>query len=637
MCGLAGFISLQDSPINKKRLENSLHHLKNRGPNGQRIEIYNSVKTEVGLGHTRLSVLDLRSTASQPMSSFDDNFTIVFNGEIYNYLELRSDLEKLNFIFKTNGDTEVLLNAWIAWGEDALVRLNGMFSFAVLDRKKKKLTLVRDHFGIKPMYYTKIDKTFYFASTLPALNALTGRQLNPCMNSGLNYVINGIYDSGETTFFKEAKQLLPASLLNIDLDTLNQSSQIKWWDPSCKLKYNISFKDAAEIIRKKFIQNVKLNLRSDVKYGAALSGGIDSSAIVAAMRHDDIKSDIFSFSYISENKDISEENWIDLVSKNKNTDSTKIFIQENDLITKLDDLIIAQGEPFASSGVFAQYEVYKEVQECGVTVILDGQGADEIFCGYHGYPIPRIRSLLSKFNFIKAFIFINNWRKNSQRSLPVLLKELFSSYLPRPFKSLLKNMLNRHNKSSRAPYKFINKSYLGKINTLNNYSYKNNNYISPKRQLVGALKNALLGDGLAKLLRHGDRNSMRWSVESRVPFLNPDLVEFVLGLPEEHLISSDAVTKHVFREAMKGLVPDQILNRQDKIGFEPPEKSWLIENSTAVAQVLSYAHNIPIFDHDTASSVMQDLNIEGSGFDSRLVWRVMNYVRWFELNANGKI
>ena len=637
MCGLAGYVAFQETPYCRDRLENSLDQLKDRGPNGRGVEIHKVGHVEIGLGHTRLSVLDLSSSANQPMASFDSDFIIVFNGEIYNYLELRIELQQSGFTFTTEGDTEVLLNAWIAWGKDCLQKLNGMFSFSILNLREKTLTIVRDHFGIKPMYFVIADNVFYFASTLPALNTLTGKRLKPCLVAGLQYIANGSYGSGDNTFFENAKQLMPAHCLHVDLGGSNYSEQLKWWDPSSELQNKVSFSEAAETVRDKFIKNVKINMRSDVRYGAALSGGIDSSAIVAAMRHQEPNCDVDTFSYIADDEKLSEESWIDLVSIEKDTKSTKIYINDDALIPDLDDLIIAQGEPFGSSGVYAQYAVYKKVKESGVTVLLDGQGADEIFCGYHGYPVPRIRSMLSSCNFLEALEFINNWGKYPGRDRSILFRELSSNILGGPLKSLIKSLSSRSFQSPALSNGYINKKHQAVLAKSLVPSVGRKHNISRDRQLAQTLKATLLGDGLGKLLRHGDRNSMRWSVESRVPFLNADMVEFVLGLPEEYLISPSAVTKHVFREAMRGMVPDQVLDRHDKVGFEPPEKSWLLKNSAAINQILGNAHRVPVFDSSIASKIAQDLDFSGAEFDSRLIWRVVNYVRWYELNSVDQI
>jgi len=637
VCGLAGYVAFEEAPNCQDRLQNALNLLKNRGPNGSGIEIQKVGHVEIGLGHTRLSVLDLSSSANQPMVSFDKNFIIVFNGEIYNYLELRIELQEAGFSFVTDGDTEVLLNAWIAWGEGCLRKLNGMFSFSILNLREGTLTIVRDNFGIKPMYFAQIDNVFYFASTLPALNALTGGCLKPCLLTGLQYIANGSYGSEDNTFFENAKQLMPAHYLHVVLEKSNFSKQKKWWDPSAELQYEVSFSEATETIKDKFIQNIQMNMRSDVQYGAALSGGIDSSAIVAAMRYQEPNRDIETFSYIAGDEKLSEESWIDLVSIEKGTKSTKIFINDDNLITDLDDLIVAQGEPFGSSGVYAQYAIYKKVKESGVIVILDGQGADEIFCGYHGYPVPRILSMLNSFSFLEALEFFNNWGKYPGRDRYILLRELGSNLLGGRLKSLLKSIFSKSTRSPATINGYIHKNYQSVLRKNETPSLSLRNNVSRDRQLAQSLKASLLGDGLGKLLRHGDRNSMRWSVESRVPFLSAEMVEYVLGLPEDYLVSQNAVTKYAFREAMRGMVPDQVLDRHDKVGFEPPEKSWLLKNTTKINQILSQAHRVPLFDSGIAHKIAQDLDLSGVKFDSRLVWRVVNYVRWYELNSMGKI
>ncbi len=631
MCGITGYICRKaDNSQNQIFLNASLDSLRYRGPDGRGKTQFNLNNLNIGFGHTRLSILDLTENGSQPMTSQNKRFCITFNGEIYNFVEIRHSLENKGYVFKTQSDTEVLLEAWSHWGEKCLEMLNGMFAFAIFDKELNKITLVRDHFGIKPIYYAFIDGNFYFASTLPALNKQTGMKLMPCMETGLNYVVNGTYGKDENTFFQNAKQLMPGKLIEIDLTKNLKQTVSKWWDPSTEIQNNVSLKEASETVKEMFLENLKQNLRSDVPCGAALSGGLDSSAIVSGIREIYPEIQIDTFSYIADDEKLNEEKWINIVNQEKRTKENKIHISDNDLIDDLDDMILCQGEPFGSAGIYAQYKVYKRVKEAGITVLLDGQGADEIFCGYHGYPLPRIISLSKSFNIFKVFSFIKNWSNHPGRDLNILIKEILSNFIGHKNTTYIKKILGKKQKYMKSGYisdEFINHSFS------HNYTKKNNS----NRQLMQHLKAVLQGDGLGALLRHGDRNSMRWSVESRVPFLNANLAEYVLSLPEEYLISHDGISKYIFKEAMKEIVPESIINRNDKIGFEPPEKKWLHSNLEKASNILKKTKKIPFFDPEIASNLMTEMGQNSMSFDSRFIWRVINYTIWYELHIEGKL
>jgi asparagine synthase (glutamine-hydrolysing) len=433
MCGILGLYSISSNKLEgffDAKLELALNALKRRGPDDSGLEriVLPSLANDqqfLALGHTRLSIIDLTSSGHQPMNSFDGRYAIVFNGEIYNYRELRAELKSAGHIFYTDSDTEVLLISWIHWGEDCLYHLIGMYAFAIYDRHSGLLNCVRDPFGIKPFFYTK-DHGFIFASEINALIELMPKKPTLNWQRSYDYLVHGDYDSSTETFFSGIYHLQPGHLIQINTFTGEVESPKRWWSPQIKEQLVLKFDDAVSQVREIFLKNIRLHLRSDVALGAALSGGIDSSAIVCAIRHIEPDLPINTFSYIAPGTELNEEYWVDLVNKHVNARPHKIYVSNQELVRDLDEMIRSQGEPFGSTSIYAQYRVYQEASESGVIVTLDGQGADEIFAGYDGYPGQRLRSMLENGQISKAINFLNNWSRWPGRSNLMAAKYLVS-------------------------------------------------------------------------------------------------------------------------------------------------------------------------------------------------------------------
>jgi asparagine synthase (glutamine-hydrolysing) len=503
------------------------------------------------------------------MTTRDGRFSIVFNGEIYNYRELREELVIAGYKFRSQSDTEVLLMAWVAWGEACLIKLTGMFAFAVLDREVGTLTCARDAFGIKPFFYAFNAKEFCFSSELPATVILrgTGAELN--LQRSYDYLTHGDYDSTDETFIDGIHQLEPGKILVIDLNDGSMAASRCWWMPRVEPVANISLVDAAAELRRLFLDSVSQHLRSDVPLGAALSGGLDSSAVVCAMRHLEPDAAIHTFSFIAKDSPVSEESWVNMINAKVGATSHKIFVEPRELARDLDDMILAQGEPFGSTSIYAQYRVFKAAREAGITVILDGQGADELLGGYNGYPGKRVRSLLDQGRLRDAAYFLQRWKQWPGRTLSHGLKLSASEYLSGDIYQHLRQLAG----SDMRPG-WLDWRQLEERGVRLRFPRVLPNDV-PGRRLMAELAISASRRGLPALLRHADRNSMRFSVESRVPFLTTGIADFLFTLPEEYLISPQGETKHVFRQAMRGIVPDAVLDRRDKIGFATPEQQWL--------------------------------------------------------------
>lgn len=623
MCGITGGWWPGRPATLDERLAQALATMHRRGPNDRGYVLYPGPGGVTALGHTRLSIIDLSAAGHQPMESQDKAVSIVFNGEIYNYRELRAELEPLGHRFVSGSDTEVLLAAWSHWGRACLPRLVGMFAFVVFDSARGSLTCVRDAFGIKPFFYTREQGGFLFGSEVAAIKALKQECVKLDWQRAYDYLVHADYDSGARSFLDGVLHLLPGHLVELDLTSGVLSEPQRWWTPCIEERSDLSFADATEQLRERFLASVRLHLRSDVPLGAALSGGIDSSALVCAMRHVEPDLPINTFSYIARGSVMSEEVWVDRVNQHVGAQSHKITVGDAELARDLDDMIIAQGEPFGSTSIYAQYRVFQLAREHGVTVTLDGQGADELLAGYNGYPGPRLHSLLDKGELLRAWRFLDAWAEWPGRSRMSGLKHAIAHMTSGTLHDLLRRIGGAYSAAS-----WVNSDLLREQGISCGFPHAVSRHNEPGRRVVEELAVALTQRGVPALLRHGDRNSMRFSVESRVPFLTTDMADLLLSMPEHYLISDGGETKHVFRAAMRGIVPDEILNRRDKVGFETPEYAWLCSMSDTIRVWLKVDLGLPFLDQ---SAVLKefDLIMAGKKSFSWQVWRWINFYRWY--------
>lgn len=630
MCGLFGYL-LADPARDRLNLEGrllaaqaALHH---RGPDDRGLESFsisqgNDLRPNLlSLGHTRLSIIDLTPGGHQPMHSGDGRFTVVFNGEIYNYRELRQELKALGYSFHTDSDTEVLLAAWAHWGIEGLRRLTGMFAFAVYDRQDECLTLVRDAFGIKPLFYQHDASGFRFASEIPALLCLLGDEPELNYQSAYDYLVFGSYDNSADSFYQGIHHLLPGHWLRVDLRSCRAGEAHRWWWPSIEERTDLSFEDAAVQLREMFLNNVRLHLRSDVPVGAALSGGVDSSSVVCAMRHLEPDMPIHTFSYVARGSSVDEEKWVDIVNAHVGAIAHKVVVEPHELAKDLDDMIRAQGEPFGGTSIYAQYRVFKAAREAGIVVTLDGQGADEMLGGYEGYPYSVSKSIIEKHGYIQGIAYLNAWRKSPGRTKKQACLCLARHILPDIAKYSLQKIKRRSNKYLQL---------LDSKQISNNDIRKCRQTVNKKdgvrgRRLAQQLRSDLTSMRISRLLRYADRNAMTHSIETRVPFLTVELAEFMLTLPEQYLVSHNGESKYIFRKAMRGLVPDSILDRKDKIGFDTPEQQWIkhLDDSKCLGDqnkawgILSSEKvkiKLMLSSHDEVS-------------ENRM-WRLINLIRW---------
>jgi len=650
MCGIFGLYSSQTS-VDLKAFERSVSLIRHRGPDDegyllaqtrggpvvhcggqetdrhmavQNIRDYEGSYFNLALGFRRLAILDLSPLGHQPMSWADERYWIVFNGEIYNYLELRDELIALGEQFRSSSDTEVLLAAYARWGAGALSKMIGMFAFCIYDREERSLFLARDYFGIKPLLYSFENGRFVFGSELKALLPfLSEKNINPpALHAYLRY---GLTDSNEDTLVAGVHHLLPGHWLRVQLDGELSFETASYWQIETRTRSDISFADAAEELRRLFLRNIQIHLRSDVPVGVALSGGVDSSSIIMSMRHwIGERVPIHSISYIDPHPIIGEEKWVDIVAAASGAETHKTRASADDLEQDIDHLMISQDEPFGSTSIYAQHRVFRLAREAGVVVMLDGQGADEMLAGYRPYFSVRAASLFRQWQLLEGFRFLGTIFRRSEESRLRILSRTGSWLIPPQLHQAARSLIGEEFYPD-----WMNQSWFDQAGVRPKAL---TNYVQDREALKALLLQAVTQISLPMLLRYEDRNSMAASIESRVPFLTPDLANFVFSLPESYILSKDAETKSVFRQAMRGLVPDVVLDRRDKIGFATPDGEWMLKSQKWVDGVLygEKAHQIPALQLKTVHQNWEAIKRGERPFGLE-VWRWVNLIRWGDL------
>lgn len=572
------------------------------------------------LGYSRVPIPDLSSVGLQPISTEDGMLTILFDGSVYNIGDIRRRLKGEGYLFNTDMEAEVVLKAFHKWGTGCLHSFVGMFAFCIYDNKEQKITLARDPFGIKPMFFSQDTGRFTFASEIQSNISLLAEKPAPDLHAAYQYLVHGDYDSSERTFFNSICRLPSGSHISFDLKTQTLSSPTIWWKPEVSNEQNITFSRATELVREEFLDNVKFHLKNNDAIGVALSGGVDSSAIVCAARYLEPEIPIYTFSYIAKDTKKSEEQWVDLVNAHVNSIPHKVVVTPQELLQDMDDLIEAQEQPFGSTNIYAQYRVFKLASENNVKTILDGQGADGLLVGQNGHPGERMLSLLEKKQLISLLSFTKNWADWPGRSYGQCWMYFGKEILPDNLYKQARKIMGRDFEPD-----WLNMDLFKNAGVVP----KENRPVRTKagygRRVIERLALSLHSRGLQHLLRHGDRNSLRFSIEDRPVFLTTRFTELLCTLPEDYLISKYGRTKHVFREAMKGIVPSEILNRKDKIGFETPEVGWKGIFSDKINSNLKC----------TPSELINRTKFsQKSGkFSSSQMWRILNYLQWLRLNS----
>jgi asparagine synthase (glutamine-hydrolysing) len=543
MCGIAGIWRFNAQLPSANILESMSESIRHRGPDGS--GLWRDDGAGVCLIHRRLSIIDLSDMASQPMSDLNQRLVIVFNGEIYNYLEIKKTLEAKGARFKTNSDTEVILAAYEFYGDECVSHFDGMFAFAIWDTKDQSLFLARDRFGEKPLFFHSDKQGFSFSSEIKALI--------PCLgNLKMDYeMIHGFLEGKQVmtntnSFFLGLFQLAPATIMKVKASGLETK---KYWSVDLSRKApKAKQSEYVSEFKRLFQLSVERRLRSDVPVGCSLSGGLDSSSIVSWLNKTGVK-EMHTFS--ARFKGVKDEGkWIAEVIRATGLPNHEIWPETETLLDELKLLCWHHEFPPASASVFAQWSVMKLPGKYNVKVLLDGQGADEYLAGYDELKYFAIWELYRKGNWSA---FLKEWS---------LFNRNYGHHASLGYKFLFDPILSLAGKSRKE-------------------------YVHGKN-----FKEVLLhytGNGLGELLRYADRNSMAYSIEVRLPFLFHELVEFVFSLPTE-MIYQEGKTKFVLRQAMQNILPEAISNRTDKIGFAPPQDDWMKNHSVLAESAKAEKH-----------------------------------------------
>ena len=575
MCGIAGMLlANQNSEVLKtpgllkclKKMTDSIAH---RGPDGE--GSWNNDAGNVFLGHRRLAVIDLSNQAVQPMH-YHNRYTIVHNGEVYNYIEVRSFLQQKGYTFFSESDTEVIIAAYDYWNENCLKHFDGMFAFAIWDEKEQQLFAARDRFGEKPFYYYEDEEHFIFASEMKALWA-AGVEKYIDNKMMLNFLVLGQVQNPfdkEQTFFQNTYSLPPAHFLKFDTKNFKLKIQ-NWWSLNKELIIDIHPDDAIHKFTELFSVSIKRRLRSDVACGTTLSGGLDSAAILANITEINqqlkgqpgTKSKTFSAVFPDFLKDESHN--INLVAAMAGAENYQVQPVASQLISDFEKLCYHQEEPFQSSGIFVQYKVFELAKQHNIKVLLDGQGADEILAGYPRYLHWYLQEVLSRHKLGATEKEKKALLKNGLQ-FRWNIKNYLAAFLPAHAAIQLEK--NEYRQIVRHPD--INPDLIK--------SLKGHEWEGIHKPIVTKLNDILhfntIEMGLEELLRFADRNSMAHGREVRLPFLNHELVEFIFSLPSRFKIH-DGWTKWLLRQSVNKKLPDEIVWKADKVGYEPPQQDWM--------------------------------------------------------------
>ena len=604
MCGIAGIVSFTRPFVEEERINKMLRAIKHRGPDDEGIFLDGNV----GLGHVRLSILDLSQLGHQPMQDEAGRYTIVLNGEIYTFIELREQLEKEGVEFKSSSDTEVLLKGYILYGKNVLDRLNGMFAFAIYDSEQKELFAARDRFGVKPFYYYQSENEFIFASEIPSILAVYGKKNRANEAAVFDYLAFNRTDQTEDTFFEGIKKLQHGHSLIIRDKKVTISC---WYD----LRKRVSGKQLQSdetAFRELLEDSIRIRLRSDVPVGVCLSGGLDSSTIVSVVSERLGHPEVNTFSSVYDLKHRSDESGFINLYKEKLPNMHYTYPTSQSLLEDMRSFMICHAEPVPSTGPYAQFCTMRLASE-HVTVTLDGQGADEELGGYHYFYGLYYKSLLKKLKLVTLFREMVDYVK-IHHSL-YALKTFAFFLLPGKLRTkarvsergyLLPAFAHKYQDSVIADDLYGSKSMQESL--INHFEYK-----------------------LEHLLKWDDRNSMWFSIESRTPFLDYRLVEYLLEAEDSAKIK-DGYTKSLLRRSMKGLLPEKIRVRRDKVGFATPEEVWFAEDSfrEIIESVLNSDsfRNRGIIDPDKARQLYEK-HCKGEIKISKDIWKWLNLEMWY--------
>ena len=642
MCGITGIFNFNNEPMSISMLKRMTDALKHRGPDDEGYTLIHSKdgvckqligndsvdgfkavfknianqnditdNFDLAFGHRRLSIIDLSSSGHQPMSNEDGTIWLAYNGEVYNYIELKDELIKLGHTFRSNTDTEVVIHAYEEWGYECLNKFNGMWAFAIWDQNKNQLFCARDRFGIKPFYYYKDEEQFFFASEIKALLQCDIRY-NPNEDAIGNYLAFGMKDYSENTFFDCIKQLMPGHCMLIDAEGVEnikyynlKSTPIDTNKPDCTL-YEKTVNDL-------LLNSIKLRLRSDVAVGSNLSGGIDSSIIVSCISSIFKAKDYVTYSFFTRDAKSDESEFVNIVSREKNVVNKHTYLENVNgeliysVIKKID-------EPFRSFGILSIDSVFNLISTDNTKVILDGQGADEVFYGYGHHYVNYLFEHLMRFRFL-SFVKDLRWILHYNKGIKVsLIKFLITMFIPYFIKDKIKRYTLKREGITIFPSKFEDKLF------------------KSIRDIKEFTKYSLIESPLPEYLNFEDKISMSYSIEARVPFLDHVFVEYGSRIPYTCKIHN-GVRKYVLRESFKDILPKQIYERMDKKGMTNDEELLF---KTTLKDYVNGVFSSPEFKarkYWNADKIQQDYDLFTRGEKSyhSIFWRTLAVELWLKM------
>ena len=606
MCGIVAIIK-KNGKVDENELLKMKEILRHRGPDDEGSFI--SEDGKVGFAHVRLSIIDLTPTGKQPMASHNERYVMVFNGEIYNYLEIKNKLRK-ETKFRGTSDSEVLLEFFARLGTGIFDKLNGMWALLIYDKKKQKVYVARDRYGIKPLYYMETQDSLVFASEIKAILSYSDHTLDVDDAAIVTFLVNGVVDGIEKTTFKGIKRFPPGHYGIIDMKDRNSGIELRrYYTVGKNFVPDLFDATLSEIVgefRQLFFDAVRIRLRSDVEVGVSLSGGLDSGSIysVASMLG---KTQMHSFSIYYPHRGFDESPFYNEVIKKFGGYNHQTTPDHNNFVKKYKKIIYYLDEPVKSMGVFSQWHVFQLARNF-VTVMLGGQGGDELLAGYHPYFLPFMADIIKNFPYM-AFSQLEKIHKVAGIPIKKFLSDFTGAVL------------------GIGP---VSESiFLSEIQELaSNVSF----YTRIPDHIEGFLNRRLFNDltylMLPNFLRYEDRISMAFSMESRLPFLDYRIVDFSFNMPF-HLKIREGWTKWILREAMNGILPQKVRLRRDKKGFPTPFKMWIMD-----PDIMQYFRKPSIllkYVKPNAIETTMSCALEGNDSCVELLWRFLNLEIWHEV------
>ncbi len=639
VCGIAAALGVQ-CPIKVQDVVSMMSRVSHRGPDGYGF-LYESnddpssnvviglheldqfqdatIESHLVMGHARLSIIDLEHRSDQPICAANGRYGLVFNGEIYNYIELKKELTEIGCMFSTEGDAEVLLQALIFWGAQALPKLRGMFALVFTDFIERKMIVARDRFGIKPLYRWESPEGFLlFASEIKQFTCFGSWKSSLDVHSARTFISNGITDYSARTFFLGVTQVLPGYAHTIDIDTCHEDS-IQWYALPVTPKKSLQMDESR--FSDLLTDAVHLHLRSDVEIASCLSGGIDSSVVVATVSKELEKfsrADVFrTFTAGSNDRKIDESDTARRTANYLGLLNERVEPSSEDFCNDIEKLIWFQDQPFGSASIFAQFQVYKAVKNSHIKVALDGQGADELFAGYDDYISAYVVDLWRSWRFWKSVKAFKNFRAMDRVDLKTVLylycRLIFPEYW---FERITRRFSHKESIFSKL---ISNDSRTeAEVEPLPAFKFC--------ESLVSQLRRHQFKVGLPMLLRFEDRNSMAFGVEARVPFLDHVLVDYVFQISENEFFKNGN-TKAPLRSFLTDLVPSEVVTQKKKIGFASEEWVFLQDNCSAVSHEINSQRGY--LEKFTSKGFVDKCLLSLSGDkQNKYVWRLYCFALW---------